>query len=337
MTTDQGSPFTAEVFEAMRKFMGVEIHKLTSVGNSVALGDTELENKWVQKVISEAGSKGDITSVLAFKMYLAKAVTERNQIMVTAGSTVFERIHGFSALTVGDTMMDPVYMDSFEGQAKKKLENTIAPEMAEHAQEMLETYQANLNERNYKAAFDRDSKIQNRRPQNEEFKKGSKVTWLNQNNNPEKGEVTAVEVKGGVPMSAWVNTGGQIKKVQYNALKQLAARRPQFLMELDVRLDEGMLAFWLDDEDELIGARVMCSDNENTMLVHFYEGNKNLRKWLPLWQDGEESKRAEECPDGMEASVEEVPKSLAKRSGFLKESGFVTEDTLLMLQAWLQE
>ena len=90
-------------------------------------------------------------------------------------------------------------------------------------------------------------------------------------------------------------------------------------------------------KDELIGARVMCSDNESTMLVHFYEGNKNLRKWLPLWQDGEESKRAEECPDGMEASVEEVPKSLAKRSGFLKESGFVTEDTLLMLQAWLQE
>ena len=337
LTTDQGSPFTAEVFEAMRKFMGVKIHNLTSVGNSVALGDTELENKWIQKVISEAGSKGDINSVLAFKMYLAKAVTERNQIMVTAGSTVFERIHGFSALTVGDAMMDPVYMDLFEGQAKKKLENTIAPEMAEHAQEMLETYQANLNERNYKAAFDRDSRIQNRRSQNEEFEKGSKVTWLNQNNNPEKGEVTAVEVKGGVRMAAWVNTGGQIKKVQYNALKQLAARRPQFLMELDVRLDEGMLAFWLDDEDELVGARVMCSDDENNMLVHYYEGNKNLRKWLPLWQDGEESKRAEECPDGMEASVEEVPKSLAKRSGFLKESGFVTEDTLLMLQAWLQE
>jgi hypothetical protein len=138
-------------------------------------------------------------------------------------------------------------------------------------------------------------------------------------------------------MAAWVNTGGQIKKVQYNALKQLAARRPQFLMELDVRLEEGMLAFWQDEEEELVGAMVMDADDEETMLVHFYEGNKNLRKWLPLWQNEEESKRAEECPGGMEASVEMVPKSIARRSGFVKESGFVTEDTLLMLQAWLQE
>ena len=115
-------------------------------------------------------------------------------------------------------MMDPVCMESYDGQARKKLENTIAPEMAEHAQEMLEANQVNQNERNYKAAFDRDSKIQNRRPQNEEFQKGSKVKWLNNNNNPEKEEVIAVEVKGGVPMAAWVNTGGQIKKVQYNAL-----------------------------------------------------------------------------------------------------------------------
>ena len=223
------------------------------------------------------------------------------------------------------------------GRPGRNLENTLAPEMARHAQEMLEAYQVNQNERNYKAAFDRDSKIQNRRPQNEEFQKGSKVTWLNNNNNPEKGEVTAVEVRGGVPMAAWVNTGGQIKKVQYNALKQLAARRPQFLMELDVRLEEGMLAFWQDEEEELVGAMVMDADDEETMLVHFYEGNKNLRKWLPLWQNEEESKRAEECPGGMEASVEMVPKSMARRSGFVKESGFVTEDTLLMLQAWLQE
>ena len=339
LTTDQGSPFTAEVFEVLRRLMGVKVHNITSVGNSIALGDTKVENRWIQKVISEAGSKGDVVDLTSFKLYLAKSVMERNQIMVTAGSTVFERIHGFAALTVGDVIMDPTYMDKCEGKAKEKLDNTVAPVMAKHAQELLEAYQVQNNERNYKAAFDRDSKVQHKRLQDTVFERGAKVTWLNNNNNPEKGVVTNVEVRGGVPMAAWVDIGGQIKKVQYNALKELAAVRPQFLIDLDVRLEEGMMAFWLDEDEELVGAVVLCADPDSEMLVHYHEPNQNLRKWLPLWQteDGAEGERKAECPEGWKAAIEKVPKKKAKRSGFMKDSGFLTEDTLLMLQAWLQE
>ena len=52
-------------------------------------------------------------------------------------------------------------------------------------------------------------------------------------------------------MSAVVDRGGQRKKVQYSALHQLAAKRPQMLLDLDVRLDEGMMAFWRCEEGEL--------------------------------------------------------------------------------------
>ena len=44
-STDQGSAFTSKVFEVIRKIHGVKVHNFTSVGDSVALGDTENENR----------------------------------------------------------------------------------------------------------------------------------------------------------------------------------------------------------------------------------------------------------------------------------------------------
>ena len=112
------------------------------------------------------------------------------------------------------------------------------------------------------------------------------------------------------------------------------------LLDLDVRLDEGTMAFWRCEEGELVGGVITDADvGSGEMEVHFHEGNFNMRKWLPLWQVDEESEcfRGQECPEGMQAAKRVLPRTIAKKSGFLKDSGFITEDTLLMLQAWLQE
>ena len=50
------------MFAVIRKIHGVKVHNLTAVGDSVALGDVENENRWVQKAITEAGAKVDIMS-----------------------------------------------------------------------------------------------------------------------------------------------------------------------------------------------------------------------------------------------------------------------------------
>jgi hypothetical protein len=94
------------------------------------------------------------------------------------------------------------------------------------------------------------------------------------------------------------------------------------------------------DEGELIGGVVTDADvGSGEMEVQFHEGNFNMRKWLPLWQVDEESEcfRGQKCPKGMQAAKRVLPRTIEEKSGFLKDSGFITEDTLLMLQAWLQE
>ena len=161
LSTDQGNPFNAKVFEVIRKLFGVKVHNFTAQGDSIALGDTEQENKWIQKAISEAGSKGDVTSLVDFKIYLARVVMERNQIMVTAGSTVFERIHGFKALTVGDMLMDTKELESIIDLAEH--DATVVPVLAKNSKALVEAYQAYRNDRNFKAAFDRDEKVQYRK------------------------------------------------------------------------------------------------------------------------------------------------------------------------------
>ena len=397
LSTDQGSPFTAKVFEVIRKLFGVKVHNFTSQGDSIALGDTEQENKWIQKAISEAGSKGDIANLVDFKLYLARVVMERNQIMVIAGSTVFERIHGFKALTVGDIIMNTKELESGGKLNLAEYDATVVPVLAKNSKALVEAYQAYRNDRNFKAAFDRDflyrfllylvkfgalrcsayekylpelcsvvcpmlysankctrivvsnppegdqlrsEKIQYRKMQTDVLTEGDMVTWINSNKNAEKGLLVKVNIKGGVKMSAVVDTGGQRKKVQYSALHQLAAKRPQMLLDLDVRLDEGMMAFWRCNEGELIGGVITDADTGSAeMEIHYYEANHNMRKWLPLWQVDEDSDcfRGQDCPEGMQAAVQVLPRSIAKKSGFIKESGYITEDTLLMLQAWLQE
>jgi len=340
LSTDQGSPFTAKVFEVIRKLFGVKVHNFTSQGDSIALGDTEQENKWIQKAISEAGSKGDIANLVDFKLYLARVVMERNQIMVTAGSTVFERVHGFKTLTVGDIIMNTKELESGGKLNLAEYDATVVPVLAKNSKALVEAYQAYRNDRNFKAAFDRDEKIQYRKMQTDVLTEGDMVTWINSNKNAEKGLLVKVNIKGGVKMSAVVDTGGQRKKVQYSALHQLAAKRPQMLLDLDVRLDEGMMAFWRCNEGELIGGVITDADTGSAeMEIHYYEANHNMRKWLPLWQVDEDSDcfRGQDCPEGMQAAVQVLPRSIAKKSGFIKESGYITEDTLLMLQAWLQE
>ena len=339
-TTDQGSPYTAEVFEWIRKTYGVKVHNVTAVGDSIGLGDGENENRWIQKVISEAGAKGDVVTANQFRVYLAPAVIERDQIMETAGSTVFERIHGFKALSVGDIMMDVDGVVDEKIVTLEKYKNSIAPFMAERSRELIASYQAQCNERHYLASLARDIEAQFKVKQDTVFVKGDKVTWINSKKNAETGTVVAVRFEGGIPMSATVDIGGQRKKIQYNNLKEQAAKRPQLMLGLTVRLEAGMMAFWRDDEGDLVGSRVIDRIDEDRMLVQYYaeQENGSIRVWLPLWQvdEGSDCLRRKDCPTGYEAAVDEVSVDMAEVSGEIKESFYIDENTLLKLEAWMQ-
>jgi uncharacterized protein YijF (DUF1287 family) len=118
------------------------------------------------------------------------------------------------------------------------------PVLAKNSKALVEAYQAYRNDMNFKAAFDRDEKVQYMKKQEGELTPGDMVTWISSNKSAGKGLLVKINIKGGVKMSAVVDTGGQREKVQYNALHQLAAKRPQMLLDLDVRLDEVMMAFW---------------------------------------------------------------------------------------------
>ena len=112
--------------------------------------------------------------------------------MVTARSTVFERIQGFKALTVGDMLMDTKGLESIIDLAEHNA--TVVSVLAKISKALVEAYQAYRNDRNFKAAFDRDEKVQYRKKQEDELTPGDMVTWINNNKHVER-----VDVKTQIP------------------------------------------------------------------------------------------------------------------------------------------
>ena len=51
------------------------------------------------------GAKGDVTCRVDMDIYIAKAVTKRNMVIRSAGSTVFERTHGVEPSTTASWMV----------------------------------------------------------------------------------------------------------------------------------------------------------------------------------------------------------------------------------------
>ena len=200
---------------------------------------------------------------------------ERNQIIKIAGTTVSERIYCFKSLTVGDNMKEVAdgTADGYNG--------TVVPMLRERTREMIATYQAHNNKRNFVASFSRDSEVQFRSKQEQEFRRGDSVTWINKRKNAESGKVVSVKYEGGVAVTALVDIGGQRKKTQYNALKEKSAKMPQLLFGLSIRISIGSMAFWRDDAGALVGAKIV-EEIEDQLLVRHYMENDTRRKWLPL-------------------------------------------------------
>ena len=78
--------------------------------------------------------------------------------------------------------------------------------------EMIATYQAHNNERNFVASFSRDSEVQFKSKQEQEFKRGDSVTWINKRKNAESGKVVTVKYEGGVPVSALIDMEGRERR-----------------------------------------------------------------------------------------------------------------------------
>jgi hypothetical protein len=153
--------------------------------------------------------------------------------------------------------------------------------------------------------------------------------------------VVRVFYDGGEPKTAMVDTGSQRKKVQYTALKEKSAKRPQWSVELTLHLEKGMMVFW-QCEGELVGGLILEMDSGDfgeRMKVHYYAENISWRVWLPLWNwtGSEECFRAKDCPEeGMEGAEEWMSVDMAEKTGYIKETFYLEEDALLMLQSWLQ-
>ena len=98
------------------------------------------------------------------------------------------------------------------------------------------------------------------------------------------------------------------------------------------------MVFW-QCENELVGGLVLEMDGEGRMKVHYYSENKTWRVWLPLWNwpGSEECSRSKDCPEeGFEGIEEWMSVDMAEKTGYIKETFYLEEDTLLMLQSWMQ-
>jgi hypothetical protein len=128
-TTTTDNALAMQVLDIIIKLCGTRSHRLTDIADKEALGGTETRNNAAQEAITEMGATGDVTCRVDMDIYIAKAVMKRNMVIVSAGSTVFQRTHGVEPSTTASWMV-----------AKPDMEAEIAALSGDNADFMLDIF-----------------------------------------------------------------------------------------------------------------------------------------------------------------------------------------------------
>ena len=89
---------------AFQKLIGVKIHKFTAVHDSRGAASVEAKNKVVRDMQHEVSENANIKSAEDLDYFITQYMIKAKQIRRTAGSTLFERVHGVPAINIGNLL-----------------------------------------------------------------------------------------------------------------------------------------------------------------------------------------------------------------------------------------
>jgi hypothetical protein len=333
LKTDQGSSFTAKVVEVVVKIYGIKVHNFSAVGLSTDMGGTEVSNKYARKAQTEAGSKGDVHSKLQYDMYLARMCIEANQIRRRGGSTVFERTRGIAPSVLGDLVIQREEKDWEE--LLRDCPDGIVPALASRVKELTESFNAEKMIHNYLATFRTDANKARSLVKDVLMEVGQSVTYLNKQKNIAVGTIASVDVLTGIPRTAMVRVGSEMKKVQYQHLRPMAADRTQLTMPHLEKPVIGDIIFFVGTADLVYAGRVINSAGDELRVQEYEASDEQALWWYPLWQKAKENPKIQKAkPDGWDPVITKVDPAKVEVIGSLSaKSQKLTEDTILRLQA----
>ena len=132
-----------------------------------------------------------------------------------------------------------------------------------------------------------------------------------------------------------VRVGSEMKKVQYQHLRPMAADRIQLTMPHLEKPVMGNIIFFVGAADLVYAGRVIHSAGDELRVQEYESSDEQALWWYPLWQKTHETPKIQKAkPDGWEPVVTKVDPAKVEVIGALSEkSQKLTEDTILRLQA----
>ena len=112
LSSDNHGSFNAEVAKLICKILGVENRIFSAVYQSRSQAHVENRNRIISETLNGADSKRDITCDMDLELYIAEAEIKANQLIVTDGSTDFERCSREPPRTVNTSLAAPAVENS---------------------------------------------------------------------------------------------------------------------------------------------------------------------------------------------------------------------------------
>ena len=336
-TSDHGLDMKA--LDIVMRLTGIQVHGLTSVADSRALGSTESRNNAGQLAIEQLGASGDVRCRADLEVYLTKTCMKRNMITETAaGHTVFERTRGYKPRTAGDWLVTTpdviAEAEALSGESAEEAKRVIAL-MASRTEELLQAHRETRDQRARRSAMNRDQTAARQVAVAFDLRKGDTVSYENTKKQQKTGTlVNVTEYANKIPITAEVKLlNGPVVPVQYSALKPAGTPRSALLVtDITEQPLPGKLSLFnssIYGEERICGGIItnMAADTQS-FTVHVHACSESGRSWMPSWQKtGKKTQSQKACPEGFAAYSIRVDVDQVEMYGKLKPSYLVTEET----------
>lgn len=328
LVSDPASGFTAEVMAEIRRIVGIAEHDVAASRAKGKVAIVERSHRQLREILADGFSKGDITSLTAFKMYLSMAMQRRNHFERDARSGPMELWCGQQVRQIRSLAMTDPEVDCLESIPEGSDREFVA-KLRGLVGEQMEFEHHMRDEVARKNALRRDKQDQTIRytgaralqvAEGDEVSHEGRSAVLKGKHGEPGRPVTAtieVETQKGQPVE---------KRVRFDELRTPAAAIPVKMLPKEASV--GSFVLWMDSEGFLCGGTVVTV-GDATLEVWLREQDSGAGKnWYPTWlmEDGS-IRRSGVPPSGAERNMGSVEVGLVRLTGQLTEKHRMTDAT----------
>ena len=309
ISSDNHGSFTAAVAKLICDILGVENRVFSAVYQSRSQAHVENRNRIISETLQAAEAKGDITCDLDLELYIAESEIKANQLVVTDGTTAFERCFGEPPRTVNASLSAP-HMDSDDIEAcvdsLNKIDGNMVRSIFDRCNSLMKFKAQQTDKRSRYNRAQLLNKESKRITSKFEYTVGSMVSYGGR-----KVTLDSLEPAGSSnPTTCWVtDRTGKSLHVRVDSLRPLSVDVDEKLMPKgeDWRREGAFIAF--DSSEHGLSGGIITDlsseDDHPSVDVHDWMPIKSKTGivWGPVWMKDEKSQRSLSCPAGFEKRI----------------------------------